>query len=199
MTSILYYGIGNPSAFINVFKRINKECKLVTSVKELRNSTKIILPGVGHFDDAMDKLKKSGMVDELNDLVLNKNIPVLGICVGMQIMAKTSEEGKLNGLGWFDANVKELSNKIKPHMGWNDIELNSKDSLLTNDLPNKLFYFLHSYYFKCNNSQDILGHSNYGYEFTSIINKKNIYGVQFHPEKSHSSGEKLIKNFVEKC
>lgn len=199
MTSILYYGVGNPSAFINVFKRINMECRLVTSAEELKNSTKIILPGVGHFDDAMNKLNKSGMVDELNNLVLNKGVPVLGICVGMQIMAKSSDEGKVDGLGWFDANVKELSNKIKPHMGWNNIKFNSNSSPLSYNLPNKLFYFLHSYYFNCNNSSNITATSDYDFDFASIVNKKNIYGVQFHPEKSHSSGEKLIKNFVEKC
>ena len=199
MTSILYYGVGNPNAIINVFKRTNMKCRLVTNADELKNSTKIILPGVGNFDDAMDKLNKSGMVDELNNLVLNKGVPVLGICVGMHIMAKSSEEGRLGGLGWFDANVKKLPSIIKPHMGWNNIKFNSNNSPLLHNLPNKLFYFLHSYYFNCNNNSDITAVSDYDYDFTSIVNKNNIYGVQFHPEKSHSSGEKLFKNFVEKC
>ena len=198
MTTILYYGIGNPTAFLNVFKRINRDCKIATCKSDLKKASKIILPGVGHFDDAMFKLNSSGMIDDLNELVLEKSVPVLGICVGMQIMALNSEEGSSNGLGWIDGHVRKFENVICPHMGWNDAEIKKNDKLF-NDIDKKLFYFLHSYYFECNNIKDELGISNYENNFVSVINKEKIYGVQFHPEKSHESGEKLIKNFVDLC
>ena len=198
MTTIVYYGIGNPTAFINVFKRINRNCKIATNQNDLKDASKIILPGVGHFDDALNKLKSSDMYEKINDLVVNKSVPVLGICVGMQIMAISSEEGENRGLGWINGKVKKFNNIICPHMGWNEINV-SKQSKLFSGIDRKLFYFLHSYYFECSEKSDELGISNYRNEFVSAVNKKNIYGVQFHPEKSHEAGEKLVKNFVDLC
>jgi glutamine amidotransferase len=153
----------------------------------------------------MCKLNKSGIRNNLEDCVLNKKIPLLGICVGMQILSKSSEEGKENGLGWIDGTVKKFNidsipfrTKL-PHMGWNTISINNKNSLIDQlDLESK-FYFLHSYYFQCNDSIDILTSTNYGINFTSAISNENIYGVQFHPEKSHQNGVKLLKNFAKLC
>lgn len=202
MITIIDYGVGNINAFVNVYKRLNIQVKVAKTVTDLMNAQKLILPGVGHFDYAMSELNNSGMRDKLDELVLEKKLPVIGICVGMQMMGKDSEEGSRQGLGWIDASIKKFDEtKIEqitrlPHMGWNDVE-----SIIPNPLFNRLerdamFYFLHSYYFQCNNPSDILATSEYGGMFTSAVNHENIYGIQFHPEKSHSFGEKLLFNFA---
>ena len=201
MITIIDYGVGNIFAFQNVYKRLNIQTKIAKKADDLMNAKKIILPGVGSFDYAMNQLNNSGMRETLDDLVLNIKIPVIGICVGMQIMGKTSEEGNLEGLNWIDAEILKFDKKLikhrtkLPHMGWNDICPVKKNPLLENLDSLSIFYFLHSYYFKCNNLDDIIASSNYGITFSSAINKNNIYGIQFHPEKSHRNGEKILYNF----
>lgn len=168
---------------------------------EIAKADKLILPGVGHFQKAVENLKQLQIWDILNVAVLIKKKPILGICLGMQLMAARSEEGNAEGLGWFDADVikfrvkDNLKYKV-PHTGWNQI-INSKKSFLMKDVPDlSEFYFVHSYHFKCNNPADILNETDYEYRFTSAVEKENIFGVQYHPEKSHDIGEKLLNNFI---
>ena len=202
MITLIDYGVGNINAFVNVYKRVDVPVKIAKTTHDLEEAQKIILPGVGHFDYAMSKLNDSGMREKLDDLVLNQKIPVIGICVGMQMMANHSDEGKLEGLKWIDASVKKFDetkiNQVTrlPHMGWNDVKP-VKDLELFRGLENDaIFYFLHSYYFECSNPSDIMAVSNYGMEFTSAAHHNNIYGIQFHPEKSHHYGEILLHNFA---
>lgn len=201
MIGIIDYGVGNIKAFANIYKKLNVSFKVVSNVSDLNGVEKLILPGVGAFDHAMTKLEESGMLDKLNELVLMKKMPVIGICVGMQMLAKSSDEGSLQGLGWLDASVKKFDvNLIKytthlPHMGWNDIQPLKDNKILRGMEDNPKFYFLHSYYFHCNDNKDIIASSEYGIEFSCAVNHENIYGVQFHPEKSHRFGIQLLKNF----
>lgn len=201
MITIIDYGVGNIFAFQNVYKRLNIQTKIAKKADDLINVEKIILPGVGSFDYAMEQLNNSGMRENLDDLVLNKNIPVIGICVGMQIMAKRSEEGKLEGLNWIDSEILKFDKKLikhrtkLPHMGWNDVIPIKRNPLFKDLEDSSIYYFLHSYYFKCNDLENNLANSNYGISFSSAINKNNIYGIQFHPEKSHKNGEKILYNF----
>lgn len=201
MITIIDYGVGNINAFINIYKSLGVDVKIAQNPSELNNATKLILPGVGHFDYAMNKFQNSGMIDKVSELVLIKSIPVLGICVGMQMLATSSEEGKLKGLGWLDANVKKIDTSLLmqktqlPHMGWNDVEVVKSNLLFRNIETSPKFYFLHSYYFQCNQPNNIIASSTYGNTFTCAVNFKNIYGVQFHPEKSHKYGIKLLENF----
>lgn len=202
MIAIIDYGVGNIKAFANVYKNLNIPFKVAKSNNNLIDITKIILPGVGSFDHAMQSLQDSGMREKLDELVLDKKIPVIGICVGMQMLANSSDEGKLPGLGWINAVVKKFdysqqNNMPLPHMGWNSIKTNRKNQLLCNLEVNPRFYFLHSYYFECNNGNDIIATTNYGVFFTSVVNHENIYGIQCHPEKSHHNGITLLKNFGE--
>ncbi|HBT93252.1 MAG TPA: imidazole glycerol phosphate synthase subunit HisH [Chitinophagaceae bacterium] len=201
MITIINYGVGNIFAFQNVFKRLNIQTKIALNKDDLIGADKIILPGVGSFDYAMTQLNKSGMRESLDFLVLEQKIPVIGICVGMQMMGKRSDEGKMLGLGWIDAEVLKFDENLihhrtkLPHMGWNDVTPIKSNSLFSGLEEDSIFYFLHSYYFHCNNITDIIARSNYGIEFTSAVNSQNIYGIQFHPEKSHNYGEKLLFNF----
>ncbi len=203
MIVIINYGLGNINAIYSVYKNLNIPVKIASKPSDLENSRKIILPGVGAFDYAMERLDKSGMRETLDDLVLNKQSSVLGICVGMQMLAKSSDEGDLPGLGWLDAKVKILKKYIEnfelsvPHMGWNNISPKKKHPLLTDLSKSSYFYFLHSYYFETNDDTNIISTTNYGNDIVSIINSGNIYGVQFHPEKSHDNGIMLLKNFFE--
>lgn len=202
MIAIVDYGSGNIQAIKNIFDNLKINCFFASTSKDLQKADKIILPGVGAFDETMNQLNESGMVETLNYLVLEKKVPVLGICVGMQVMAKKSEEGHAQGLGWFDASVNKfdvslIKTKPKiPHMGWNEIALHQDSEIMHGISLEKGFYFIHSYYFECSNSQDILLTSTYGNEFTCAVHKENIFGFQFHPEKSHSNGITLFKNFA---
>ncbi|RKT01348.1 imidazole glycerol phosphate synthase subunit HisH [Chryseobacterium defluvii] len=202
MITIIDYGVGNINAFVNVYKRVDVPVKIAKTKEDLEDAQKLILPGVGHFDHAMTQLNNSGMRDKLDDLVLDKKIPVIGICVGMQMMANNSDEGKLEGLKWIDATVKKFDetkiNQVTrlPHMGWNDVKP-VKDIELFKGLENdSIFYFLHTYYFHCNNAEDIMAVTEYGGEFASAAHHENKYGIQFHPEKSHHYGEILLHNFA---
>lgn len=201
MITIIDYGVGNIFAFQNVYKRLNIPTKIAKTFDDLKDIQKLILPGVGSFDYAMSQLNNSGMRERLDELVLVEKIPVIGICVGMQMMGNSSDEGQLEGLKWIDASVKKFDeSKINqrtklPHMGWNDVKP-VKHKLFEGLEEEAVFYFLHSFYFECNNKQDILAVSDYGISFTSAANHGNVYGIQFHPEKSHHYGEQLLHNFA---
>lgn len=198
---VLDYGMGNIFSVTKKLNRLKIDSVVSSSQDEILSADKIILPGVGHFGKAMENLKKLNLIDVLNHEVLIKKKPILGICLGMQLMANKSEEGNVEGLGWIDADVVRfrINDKLKykvPHTGWNQISI-SKESKLMHNIPNfSEFYFVHSYHFKTNNPVDILNETEYENRFVSAIEKENIYGVQYHPEKSHDIGELLLKNFV---
>lgn len=202
MITIIDYGVGNINAFVNVYNRLNIKTKIAKTIADLDEVQKIILPGVGSFDYAMECLNKSGMRQRLDELVIKEKVPVIGICVGMQMMAIKSEEGNAEGLKWINADVvkfdpKQINFVTKlPHMGWNDVVVSKENKLFENLEKESIFYFLHSYYFKCKNDEDCIAKSEYGDFFTSAINNDNIYGIQFHPEKSHQYGEILLSNFA---
>lgn len=203
MITIVDYGLGNIRAFLNVFRRLNIEATTATSAEDLKGATKVILPGVGHFDHAMRRLEESGMRETLDDLVLRTRVPVLGICVGMQILARSSDEGERPGLGWIDGRVRafaslESAQRLHlPHMGWNDVRPAAGNKLFGQLESDARFYFLHSFYFECDRTDDVAATSSYGTDFSSAVNSANIYGVQFHPEKSHHFGTRLLQNFAE--
>jgi glutamine amidotransferase len=203
MITIVDYGLGNILAFANVYKHLNIPFKVAKNANDLKGASKIILPGVGAFDHAMERVDQSGMRETLDQLVLNEGAPVLGICVGMQILAQSSEEGSLPGLGWIDGQVKKfdastlLHGTRLPHMGWNDVKPVTDSKLFAGFEGDTRFYFLHSYYFQCTRTEDVLAVADYGSEFSCAVNRATIYGVQFHPEKSHHFGTRLLKNFAE--
>jgi imidazole glycerol-phosphate synthase subunit HisH len=203
MISIVNYGVGNLGSIVNMFKKIGVEAKLTQSVEDIENAKKLLLPGVGAFDYGMEMLNKSGYVATLNKKVLEQKTPLLGICLGMQLMTKRSDEGLLPGLGWFDAetvkfNVDTSVYKV-PHMGWNNV-YSIKENLLLKDIEtDPRFYFVHTYHLKCKDAADELMYATYGYDFCCGLQKNNIYGAQFHPEKSHSFGMKLLYNFAHFC
>ena len=201
MIAIIDYGMGNLGSVKRKLDRIGVQSVITSDPEEIRNSEKLILPGVGHFGNAVHEIKSRGLWDVLNHQVLSEKKPILGICLGMQLMAKKSEEGDVAGFGWFDAEVirfkvqDTLTFKV-PHMGWNQVVQKKPSALFENINPRESFYFVHSYHLKCNNSSDILNETEYEYPFVSAIQKDNIYGVQYHPEKSHEVGEKLLRNFI---
>jgi glutamine amidotransferase len=202
MIGIINYGSGNVQAIANIYNRTNFQYKIIQDPEQLKNVDKLILPGVGDFDETIKVLDSSGLRNALNEEVLVKKKPVLGICVGMQILSNDSEEGTQKGLGWINGNVKKFDIlKIKdkpfiPHMGWNNVVPQIKHDLF-NKIDIKLgFYFVHSYFFQPLSSNNILGTTFYGEEFTSAVFNDNIFGVQFHPEKSHSNGIQLLSNFA---
>jgi glutamine amidotransferase len=203
MIAIIDYGLGNIKAFVNIYKQLNIPVIIAKNPDQLKDVEKIILPGVGSFDYAMQRFNDSGLRDTVDELVLHKTIPIIGICVGMQMLAKSSDEGNLPGLGWIDAKVKkfDLSTFTHPacipHMGWNDVKPVKSTQLMNNLEKDARFYFLHSYYFHCNRQEDIIATANYGIQFSCAVRFKNILGVQFHPEKSHHWGIQLLKNFSE--
>lgn len=202
MITLIDYGVGNINAFVNVYKRVDVPVKIAKTAADLEAAEKLILPGVGHFDHAMTQLNNSGMREKLDDLVLNKKIPVIGICVGMQMMANNSDEGEIEGLKWIDATVKKFDEtKIQqvtrlPHMGWNDVKPVKDISLFKGLEKEAIFYFLHTYYFECNKKEDVMAETEYGITFASAAHHENKYGIQFHPEKSHHYGEILLHNFA---
>lgn len=202
MIKIVDYGLGNVCALLNVYKRLNIPAVVVNNATDLVGATRVILPGVGAFDHAMKLLQQSGMRDELDELVLSRGVPVLGICVGMQILAEGSEEGEMSGLRWIAGSVRKFKNMDEsqrlrlPHMGWNDVEP-ARASMLFESLEKaSRFYFLHSYHFDCASQDTVLAETSYGTRFACAVHSGNIYGVQFHPEKSHLYGTQLLKNFA---
>lgn len=203
MISIVDYGLGNVRAFQNMYKRMNIEAVAVRTADELRGAEHIVLPGVGAFDHAMDLLDASGMRETLDELVLEKSVPVVGVCVGMQILAESSEEGTRAGLGWIKGTVRhfrsapDMKGFMLPHMGWNDVKPKPGDALFKGFGEEARFYFLHSFYFDCAHDEDVSARANYGVNFACAVGRGAIHGVQFHPEKSHHFGARLLKNFAE--
>ena len=199
---IVDYGMGNLHSVKKRIKSLTDHVLVSSNPKDVIEADKIILPGVGHFKKAIENLKIYGLWDALNEAVLKRKVPILGICLGMQLMAKHSEEGNCDGLGWFDAEVVRfkimdtLKYKI-PHTGWNET-IKRKNSTLMREVPDlSEFYFVHSYHIVCNDRSDILNETEFEYQFVSAIERDNIFGVQYHPEKSHYIGKKLLQNFIE--
>jgi len=202
MISILDYGSGNIRAFANVYARLSIPFEIVRKPQELTHATKVLLPGVGAFDHTMAHLESSGVRKKLDELVAGGTVSILGVCVGMQILARNSEEGRLPGLGWVDGVVKKLDVSALvatrlPHMGWNDVEAVGNGRLFQGLESAAHFYFLHSYYFECDRDEEVIATTEYGRRFPCAVRRGNVYGVQFHPEKSHRHGVRLLKNFAD--
>jgi imidazole glycerol-phosphate synthase subunit HisH len=205
MIHIVHYGLGNVGSIRNMLHRLGFEAKLVSEPDEIRSAEKLILPGVGAFDRGMEELHRRGLVETLNERVIGDGVPILGVCLGMQLFSKGSEEGDRPGLGWIDAEtvrfaLPEDGKELRlPHMGWNSICVERSTPLLQ-DLPeDKRFYFVHSYHVRCNNEDLVAARSRYGVDFTCAVSSRNIYGTQFHPEKSHRFGMKVLSNFAAHC
>ena len=203
MVAIINYGLGNLGSIANMLKVIGVKNIITADPEKIENADRIILPGVGAFDAGMSKLNELGLAD-----LIKRNAgtgkPILGICLGMQLLGNTSEEGKLPGLSLIDCECKrfdipvELNLKV-PHMGWDIVEFKKKVPLLDGIEGRQRYYFVHSYHVVCKNYEDVMMTCDYGYEFACAVNNKNVYGVQFHPEKSHDFGMRLLENFVKKC
>jgi imidazole glycerol-phosphate synthase subunit HisH len=201
---IVDYGMGNLGSIANMLKKVRAEAKISSKIADIEQANKIILPGVGAFDAGMQKLEELGLIAVLNNRVLEDRTPILGVCLGMQLFTQRSEEGTLPGLGWFDAETvrfkfrSDQSDLKIPHMGWNSIRISQPNPIWDDEFSeDPWFYFVHSYHVVCRNDNNILATSFNGYEFPAAIIKDNIIGTQFHPEKSHKYGMKLMKNFVE--
>lgn len=203
MIVIVDYGMGNLGSILNMLKYLKIEAIISSKVHDVEQADKLILPGVGAFDNGIKNLQDLGLIPCLNKKVIDQKVPIIGICLGMQLFTKKSEEGQFPGLGWIDAETirfrfNETQKNLKiPHMGWNTLMINDKTSLFKNTGEEVRFYFVHSYHILCHNKKNILTTTVYGYEFASSIQSKNIFGVQYHPEKSHKFGMKLFKNFAE--
>lgn len=203
MIAIVDYGVGNLLSIKNMIKKIKpeEEVLLATSSEEIKSADKLILPGVGAFDTGMNLLNNSGFREELDRQVMSFGKPLLGICLGMQMLGKKSEEGKEEGLGYIDFECKKFHLEDKnlkvPHMGWDYVDIKNEISLVSNHNEKLRFYFVHSYYAVCKDQKDVFMTCDYGGEFVAAVNREKIYGVQFHPEKSHRYGMWLMKNFIE--
>ena len=203
MIAIIDYGLGNILAFVNTFKSLNIPVAVARNAGALTKATRLILPGVGAFDHAMELLQASGMRHTLDTLALERKVPILGICVGMQILAASSEEGSMPGLGWISGSVRAFKSEPQsaglplPHMGWNDVRQVRNTMLFKRLETDARFYFLHSYFFECEQQENVAAVADYGMDFSCAVHSENVYGVQFHPEKSHQWGVQLLKNFAE--
>jgi glutamine amidotransferase len=204
MIKVVDYGVGNIAAFLTVFKRMGIEAHRARNGQEIRAASRLVLPGVGHFDHAMQRLNDSGLRPALDEMVLEQKAPIIGVCVGMQMLASSSDEGSLPGLNWIPGRVRAFSksNAVHalptPHMGWNDVNPLSGAHLFSHcvdEIPQ--LYFLHSYYFEAEERSDVSASASYGITFDAAVSKGHIHGVQFHPEKSHHWGARLLKNFAE--
>lgn len=204
MITVIDYGMGNIGSILNMLKKLGHEAKSSSDVNEISQATKLILPGVGAFDNGMQQLKEKNLIDVLNKKVCEEKIPILGICLGIQLFCNGSQEGKLAGLGWIDADVirfrtENTEEKIRiPHMGWNSVTEKKHSVLFEGMFEHPRFYFVHSYHLKLKNENDAWLKTHYGYDFVSAIEHENIFGCQFHPEKSHKYGMVIYKNFAEK-
>jgi len=202
MLTIIDYGVGNLGSIQNMLKKIGVDSLITSDIAEIEKADKLILPGVGKFDYGITQLQNKNIIPILNEKVLIKKTPILGICLGVQLFSKKSEEGELPGLAWIDADtirfkLDEKSSLKIPNMGWHDVSIKKESKLTQNLGSNSRFYFVHSFHLKCSNTHDELMTTTYGYDYPSAIEKDNILGVQFHPEKSHKFGMQLLKNFIE--
>lgn len=202
MLTIIDYGLGNLNSVANMIRHVGGTSCVTGDPGELGRAEKLILPGVGAFDRGMEALRGSGIADALSVAVLERKTPILGICLGMQLMTKRSEEGRLPGLGWLNAEVRKLCVPVKsglkiPHMGWNTVGIAKSNPLIDSGKGPQRFYFVHSYHVVCENFADVLAIAHHGLDFCAAIQNENIFGVQFHPEKSHRYGMALMKRFVE--
>ena len=203
MITIIDYKMGNLGSIVNMLKKIGSDAKISSDLSVIERSEKLILPGVGAFDTGMKNIAEMQLLPILEQKAFQDRVPILGICLGMQLMTKSSEEGQLKGLGWLQAKTirfkfEKSDPKLRiPHMGWNFIKKTKDSSLLKEVDESFRFYFVHSYHVVCENPGDVLAVTNHGYDFTSMFQKDNIAGVQFHPEKSHKFGMRILKNFVE--
>lgn len=204
MIGVVDCGIGNVKAFINAYKQLNVDVRSISSPAVLSDCSHIVLPGVGSFDHAMNQLTETGFRDALDKLVSQGDTPVLGVCIGMHVMANASEEGSIPGLGWVPGSVKKFcetydhsQTMLIPHMGWNTLEPQKRHAVLDDYKTEDRFYFLHSYFFECEHEADILSLTEQGIRFASCVGRSNIIGAQFHPEKSHSAGLSFLKKFSE--
>jgi imidazole glycerol-phosphate synthase subunit HisH len=201
MISIVDYGMGNLHSILKALHRIGEEADIIHHPAQILKAEKIILPGVGHFKNGMDRLRELGFIEPLNKKVLEEKIPILGICLGAQLLTDHSEEGNVQGLGWVPGNTIKFSfprpdNLLKvPHIGWNQISGGRPDALLDGILETNFFYFVHSYFIQCRFQEHVVASTKYGANFHSVIRNGNIVGMQFHPEKSHASGLRIMKNF----
>jgi glutamine amidotransferase len=204
MIKIIDYGMGNTASMLNMLRKVGGKAELCAIPSELNSATAIILPGVGSFDNGISKLANSGFLEALHSKVIKEKIPFLGVCLGMQLLFEKSEEGKLSGLRWMEGDVKrfdfsdiQLNRRLKvPHMGWNVVTPKTYEGLFSGLEDEARFYFIHSYYVNCSNASDVLATANYGHEFTCSVRHDNIWGVQFHAEKSHRFGIQFFKNFL---
>jgi glutamine amidotransferase len=202
MITIIDYGSGNIKAIANIFEKLKVGFTIASTPEQVVGAKKIFLPGVGAFDETISKLDSTGFRIVLDNEVLENKVPIMGICVGMQILAESSEEGTCKGLGYIKGKVKKIdSSMLKqkpklPHLGWNSIEIIKANKLLQNIDPVFGFYFLHSFYFECDDLNDVLATTFYGSTFASAVQRENVFGIQFHPEKSHLNGENLLHNFA---
>lgn len=198
---IVDYGSGNIFSIANIYKKGNIDYFISSDPKELVKASHLILPGVGAFDESMKTLNDSGLCTFLNDMVLGEKKPILGICVGMQLLAESSEEGSLSGFGWIKGQVRKFDEAVfkqkpyLPHLGWNTVALQKEHTIFNQVDCEEGFYFLHSYYFDCQDPQDILTKTDYGISFASSVHHENVFGMQFHPEKSHQNGINIFHNF----
>ncbi len=203
MIAVVDYGVGNLGSIVNMLRKIGVKAMVASSPADVRAAEKLILPGVGAFDSGMRRLRESGLLGALEEKVLRFQTPILGICLGLQLMTRRSEEGILPGLGWiegeavrFRVNEREGGLRI-PHMGWNSIVVRRESNLFRGLDQEPRFYFAHSYHVNCGVQDDVLATCDHGYEFPAAVGRKNVLGTQFHPEKSHKYGMKLLKNFAE--
>jgi len=201
--SVIDYGSGNIGSICNILRKAGANVNVIQSSELVSDATCIILPGVGAFDNAMNQLESGGWIDPLFHYAKIDNKPLLGICLGMQLLTRCSDEGVKSGLGFINADTIRFSvekmdyQRTIPHMGWNSAHVHKKNVLFNRDDPEERFYFVHSYHVVCDNNEDVLATTNYGYEFVSSFQNGNIIGVQFHPEKSHRFGYQFFKSFVE--
>jgi glutamine amidotransferase len=200
LTTIINYNLGNPKSIKNMLSYLGIDAVISDDLNALKSADRLILPGVGHFVHGMNQLNNLGFTDVIKEHALTQQKPILGICLGMQLMTNFSEEGDVDGLGFIDAQTKKFQLQDKslkiPHMGWNEVSW-QKESPILNSLSEKpRYYFVHSYFVECNNQNDVLGTTHYGQDFVSAFQHDNIIGMQFHPEKSHQFGMELLKNFT---